>query len=63
MQDATLVSELNCYETMWLNATTPANKEAKWKAIVTATECLPSHPEGYDGPCWCDDCKPDWLDA
>jgi hypothetical protein len=63
INDPALVRELQCYERMWQDATTKENKEAKWQAIVAATECLPAHPEGYEGPCFCARCLPDWADA
>lgn len=63
MQDAGLVEELKFYERAWETTDDPRNKEAKWQTLVVATECLPGHPDGYDGPCFCVDCKPDWADA
>lgn len=63
LNDSALVRELQCYERMWENATDPINKEVRWQAIVAATECLPAHPEGYEGPCFCAACLPDWADA
>ena len=63
MNDIALVKELILYEKMWYEATNAENKEAKWSYLVEVTSCLPSHPEGYYGPCFCEDCKLDWLDA
>ena len=61
--DTNLTHELQCYERMWEKATEPEVKDARWQAIVDATQCLPGHPNGYEGPCFCSDCKPDWADA